>query len=136
MARILIIEDDGAQSYDMSQAVSDWGHEVQVACDGISGLQAIKDWQPDVVLSDVIMPGVSGFDVRRFLITSGPGFTDIVFLFVSSWGAGMIAEGVEIGADDYITKPIDYVSLKNKLADFLPKKQRLASTLAQQAITF
>lgn len=127
MARILIIEDDGAQRYDMSQAVSDWGHEVLVACDGISGLQAIKDWQPDVVLSDVIMPGVSGFDLRRFLIMSGPGFTDIVFLFVSSWGApGMVAEGVEIGADDYITKPIDYVSLKNKLVIALSKKQRLA----------
>ena len=127
MARILIIEDDGAQRYDMSQAVSDWGHEVQVACDGISGLQAVKDWHPEVVLSDVNMPGVSGFDLRRFMIMSGTGCTDIVFLFVSSWGnPGMIAEGVEVGADDYITKPVDYALMKSKIVEAL-NRSRLAA---------
>ena len=55
MARILVVEDDGALRSDISDQLTSWGHDVQTARDGVEGFDAISAWQPDLVLSDINM---------------------------------------------------------------------------------
>ena len=104
MARVLIVEDDGALRYDLSSELSSWGHEVLVATDGSSGFLSIRDEYPDLVLCDIVMPKASGFDLLERLKLLGSDYEDICFLFISSRdGPEMIVEGIKADKLD-ITK--------------------------------
>lgn len=136
MARILVVEDDGALRYDMSQRVTEWGHVVRVASNGRQGFEAIEEWQPDMVLSDINMPDKTGFDLMRHVKAQGAEFADMAFLFISSRSTQkMIVEGFEIGADDYLTKPVDYNLLKAKLDAHLRKRSALLTKRENDHVT-
>ena len=126
MTRILVVEDDGALRYDLSEKLVQWGYEVHAEPDGGLGFDAIEDWQPDVVLSDINMPNQTGFDLMHRVNQLSADYADMIFLFVSSRSAPrMIADGICGGADDYITKPIDYALLKARLESHLRKRDKL-----------
>ncbi len=105
MARILIVEDDGTIRAMQSRILSGAGHEVIEAKDGASALAAIKENVPDLVILDVMMAGLSGFEVAR-LLRAQPSTATIPVLFVTSrTSASAMDEGLEAGGSAYLTKP-------------------------------
>ena len=100
--RIIIIEDDERVSEFLKMELTHEGYSVSFACDGVSGLDLIKKEEADLIILDLMLPGMSGIEVckraRRFtkthilMLTAKSDVTDIV-------------HGLDIGADDYLTKP-------------------------------
>jgi len=107
--KILCIEDDHETAALIAEDLVDRGFEVEVAYDGQEGLSAILRTMPDLVLCDVCMPAMSGFEVLAQLTGLAPRFGDIPFLFLTaSTDRDNELRGRQLGADDYVTKPIDF----------------------------
>jgi DNA-binding response OmpR family regulator len=106
---ILCIEDDRDAASLISEELVDRGFEVRVACNGRDGLAAILREPPDLVLSDVGMPGMSGFDLLRIITSMEPRFERMPFVFLTALGdLDNELKGWRLGADDYLSKPVDY----------------------------
>ena len=128
MAKIVIVEDDGALRNDLTDMLTDWGHKVFQASDGRQGFAVIEKFQPDLVLSDIKMPHESGFDLVRRVTECGPKYANMPFLFISAISAPDAASfGRQCGADDFITKPIDYRVLKQKIEASLRRKNSMTA---------
>jgi two-component system response regulator RegX3 len=100
--RVLIIEDDPAIADGLAYALEREGYDVEVARDGEAGLSAGRARMPDVVLLDLMLPGVSGWAVCRALRRESA----VPILMLTARGEEEDrVRGLEIGADDYVTKP-------------------------------
>ena len=107
--RILCIEDDRDTASLICEELVDRGFEVRVAYNGREGLAAILKDPPDLVLSDVGMPGMSGFELLRTLTSMEPRFESMPFVFLTALSDhDDELKGWQLGADDYLTKPVDY----------------------------
>lgn len=107
-ARILVIDDDKKISSMMKRGLTFEGYEVEVANNGREGLMQILEQTPDLVILDVMMPGIDGLEVCRRLRKEG----NIPILMVT--GRDSVAdrvEGLETGADDYLVKPFAFEEL-------------------------
>lgn len=107
MKRVLVIDDDPKLRYIIELNLLAAGHEVFLAEDGPTGLELAKSKMPDLVILDVMMPGMSGFNVCK-TVREEPGFPDCSILILTA--RGEIAdkeEGFLAGADDYLVKPFD-----------------------------
>jgi len=103
VARILLIDDDPALLDVLTLSFEDGGHEVASARDGKAGLEKIASGKPDIVVSDVNMPGVDGFALCRRLRESG---NKVPLILLTSRDSEIDeALGLELGADDYVPKP-------------------------------
>jgi CheY-like chemotaxis protein len=107
--KILCIEDDYETAALIAEAVTEWGFEPIVSYSGTDGFAEIIKHQPDLVLCDVKLPYMSGFEVLERLNEIAPQFGHIPFVFLTA----MVdredeLRGRRLGADDYITKPIDF----------------------------
>ncbi len=112
MKKILIIEDDKILLETAADFLREEGYFVYRAQDGESGIELAERYLPDLILCDILMPGTDGFQVHERLKRSVP-VHQIPFIFMSAKASYEdIAIGLEMGADDYITKPIDFVHLK------------------------
>src|ERR1700738_1028118 len=107
--KILCIEDDPEAAALIAEELVERGYEVLVARDGREGFAAILKNMPDLVLSDISMPGMSGFELLERLPALAPRFRHMPFVFLTapSDGANEL-RGRQLGADDYVTKPIDF----------------------------
>lgn len=104
MSRLLLVEDDAGVAELLALALTALGHAVTIAPDGFAGLDALAREPVDVVLLDVMMPGIDGFETaRRMRATSQ---VPIVMLTARSDPIDIVA-GLECGADDYVTKPAE-----------------------------
>lgn len=103
--RILVIEDD-VDSADLAhRALTITGYQVQVKSSGREGLVAAREWQPDLVVLDVMMSDMDGFEVCRQM-RSDPLLAGVPVLFLTARGqVEDRMEGLRAGADDYLTKP-------------------------------
>ena len=118
-SRILVV-DDNAQNLELIVAYLD-GLECKVltAVDGIEALEKIQDDQPDLILLDVMMPRMSGFEVCRKLKTD-PATRDIPILMVTALNEMTdIERGVDCGTDDFISKPINRLELLTRVKTLL-----------------
>jgi DNA-binding response OmpR family regulator len=107
--KILCIEDDRDTASLICEELIDRGFEVRVAYNGREGLGAILKDPPDLVLSDVGMPGMSGFELLRTLTSMEPRFESMPFVFLTALSDhDNELKGWQLGADDYLTKPVDY----------------------------
>jgi DNA-binding response OmpR family regulator len=107
--RILCIEDDRDTASLICEELVDRGFEVRVAYNGRDGLAAILKDPPDLVLSDVGMPGMSGFELLGALTSMEPRFESMPFVFLTALSDhDDELKGWQLGADDYLTKPVDY----------------------------
>jgi len=107
--KILYIEDDRETASLICEELVDRGFEVRAAYNGRDGLAAILHEPPDLVLSDISMPGMSGFDLLGTLTSMEPRFESMPFVFLTALGdLGNELKGWQLGADDYLTKPVDY----------------------------
>jgi DNA-binding response OmpR family regulator len=107
--KILCIEDDRDTAALISEELVDRGFEVRTAYNGRDGLSAILKEPPDLVLSDIGMPGMSGFELLERLTSMEPRFESMPFVFLTALGDhDNELKGWQLGADDYLTKPVDY----------------------------
>jgi DNA-binding NarL/FixJ family response regulator len=107
--KILCIEDDRETATLIAEELVDRGFMVSVAYGGQDGLAAILRERPDLVLSDVSMPGMSGFEVLEHLTKLAPRFEQMPFIYLTAFAdRDNELRGRRLGADDYATKPIDF----------------------------
>jgi DNA-binding response OmpR family regulator len=107
--KILCVEDDRETAALIAEELIDRGYEVRVVHDGSEGLAAILKYMPDLVLSDISMPVMSGFGLLEQLIALAPRFSRMPFVFLTALtDRDTELKGRQLGADDYVTKPIDY----------------------------
>jgi DNA-binding response OmpR family regulator len=107
--KILVIEDDRETAGLISEELRDRGYDVHVAYDGREGFAAILKTMPDLVLSDISMPVMTGFEVLERLTALGPRFGNMPFVFLTALtDRDNELKGRQLGADDYVTKPIDF----------------------------
>jgi DNA-binding response OmpR family regulator len=107
--KILCIEDDRDTASLICEELIDRGFAVSAAYNGRDGLAAILKEAPDLVLSDIGMPGMSGFELLRTLTSMEPRFEKMPFVFLTALGdLDNELKGWHLGADDYLTKPVDY----------------------------
>ena len=107
--KILCIEDDRETAALIAEELVDRGYEVILAHDGREGLAAILRTMPDLVLSDISMPAMSGFELLESLVALTPRFSKMPFVFLTALtDRDNELKGRQLGADDYVTKPIDF----------------------------
>ena len=122
MARILIVDDSPSQLLGMTRIVENLGHEVFTAEDGAAGVAAAKKELPDLILMDVVMPNLNGFQATRF-ISKDPSTAHIPVVLVTTKDQDTDKVwGMRQGAKAYITKPFDEAQLAVVLKDMLEKK--------------
>jgi DNA-binding NarL/FixJ family response regulator len=111
--KILCIEDDRETGGLIAEELTERGFEVIIATDGHEGFIAILKGIPDLVLCDIGLPGMSGFDILERLNELSPRLGHVPFLFLTALTAREDElRGRRLGADDYITKPIDFDMLE------------------------
>jgi DNA-binding response OmpR family regulator len=107
--RVLCIEDDCETAGLIAEELNDRGYDVGVAYNGRDGLAAILRTPPDLVLADVNMPAMSGFDLLERLTALEPRFVRMPFVFLTALADhDNELKGWRLGADDYVTKPVDF----------------------------
>ncbi len=121
MARILAIDDENNIRDLIKRGLI--GHEVITAPDGLTGLEEARRSEPDLILLDVTMPGMSGFEVCRRIRTS-PELMAIPVVFLTARGSlNDKLEGFDAGADDYVPKPFDMRELEMRVRAVLRRAQ-------------
>jgi len=121
MSRILVIEDDAQIRANVRRFLALNGHEAVEAGDGPTGIAAARAARPDLVLCDVMMPGLDGFGVLEAL-RAAPETAGIPFVFITaSAEREAMARGLALGAADYVVKPFDLAALGAVLAKHLPR---------------
>jgi DNA-binding response OmpR family regulator len=121
MARILIIEDDPAILRGLSDNLACESHEVLTAADGESGYALARSRRPDLVLLDLMLPRMNGYEVCRKLRAESVA-TPIVMLTARGDEADRVV-GLDLGADDYITKPFSVRELLARIRAVLRRAQ-------------
>jgi DNA-binding response OmpR family regulator len=107
--KILCIEDDRETAALIVEELIERGFEVSIAHDGRAGLAAILKNMPDLVLSDISMPVMSGFELLERLTALEPRFAKMPFIFLTALtDRDNELKGRHLGADDYVIKPIDF----------------------------
>ena len=107
--KILCVEDDRETAALIAEELIDRGYEVTLAYDGREGLAAILKTMPDLVLSDISMPAMSGFELLEQLVALAPRFSKMPFVFLTALSdRDNELKGRQLGADDYVSKPIDF----------------------------
>ncbi len=123
--RILCIEDDAETAELIAEDLQERGYIVSIASDGHSGLSAILKTDPDLVLCDINMPGMSGFEVMEQLIALAPSHEAAPFVFLTARAdRDSELKGRRLGADDYVTKPVDFEILASIIDARLGKSAR------------
>src|SRR6266516_4789089 len=104
----VLIADDNSQGVELLEAyLSGSNYDIETAADGEETLRKVKDWRPDLILLDIMMPKISGFEVCKRL-RADPGTRDIAVLMITGLDQPSdIEKAVEAGAEDFMTKPIN-----------------------------
>jgi two-component system alkaline phosphatase synthesis response regulator PhoP len=121
--RILIADDNPPAAELMEEYLSDQGCELRVASDGEQALQAVAEWSPDLILLDVMMPRISGFEVCKRL-RANPATHDVAVLMITALDqVSDIDRAVEAGTDDFVSKPINKSELLHRVRALLKSRQ-------------
>jgi two-component system, cell cycle response regulator len=121
--RILVVDDHQDNVELLRARLESWGYAVDTAADGIEALQAVEASPPDLILLDVMMPNVDGNEVAR-RVKQNPSLPFIPIIMQTALDSTESkVEGLEAGADDYITKPIEFAELKARLRSMLRIKR-------------
>ena len=126
MTKLLIIEDDKTLARGLAISLELLNYDVRVAANGFVGLQLVTEWEPALVLLDVMMPGMDGWEVCRRLRE----LKDIPIIMLTARGMRQdVIKGLNCGADDYVRKPFDMQELELRIKALLRRSQpdRIAS---------
>jgi DNA-binding response OmpR family regulator len=112
---ILIVDDEPSIVVPVQFLMQQQGYTVLVAGDGHDALDMIYKYQPDLVLLDIMLPGIDGYEVCE-IVRLNPKLRDVKIIFLTAKGREVeIAKGLALGADDYITKPFSNAELVTKV---------------------
>ncbi|ETX15023.1 chemotaxis protein CheY [Roseivivax halodurans JCM 10272] len=113
--RIMVVDDSAGQRLMLSRLLGRWGYAVTEARDGHEALALLTDHPQDIILSDWMMPGIDGLEFcRRFRDASGHGFGYFILL-TSRSEKEEVAQGLDAGADDFLTKPVNTSELRARI---------------------
>ena len=133
-ARVLIA-DDNPQGAELLEAyLGDSGYELRTAADGEQTLRQVAAWQPDLILLDIMMPRLSGFEVCKRL-RADPATRDVAVLMVTALDQPSdIERAVEAGTDDFLSKPINKNELLLRVRSLL--RSRLYKRQLDRALAY
>lgn len=133
MAKILCVEDNAANRILVAQVLQSAGYSVVEAVDGLTGLKAAQEETPDLILMDINIPGMDGYETAT-RIKSFPRLSHIpIIALTAKTMAGDRERALTAGCDGYIAKPIDVDALPNQVAEFLGGRREKVS-LDQESI--
>ena len=133
MANILLIEDNDNMRENTSEILSLAGHSVETASNGKEGVIKVQLSKPDLIICDIMMPELDGYGVLHML-NRDPQTNHIPFIFLTAKAdRSDVRKGMELGADDYVTKPFDDVELLAAVETRLKKSSFMASAQFTQA---
>lgn len=118
---ILIIEDDPAMMRGLKDNFVFKGYKVRTANDGESGLNAALNSPPDLILLDIMLPGINGFEICRLI--RGEGLDMPIIMLTAKGQESDIILGLNLGADDYVTKPFNIKELMARVNAFLRRRR-------------
>lgn len=117
MARVLIVDDSPAQVFTLKKLVEDWGHETLIAKSGAEALDIARQEQPNVILMDIVMPGMSGFQTTRKLSRDLATHSIPVILVSTKDDEADRIWGLRQGATAYVTIPVNPELLFTAISD-------------------
>jgi DNA-binding response OmpR family regulator len=121
MHRVLLIEDDHAIRDGLELALRRQGHDVRTTATGEEGLAMLRAAPPDIVVLDVMLPGIDGFEVCRRVRASG---SIPIIMFTARSDDVDVVSGLEAGADDYVVKPVQPRVLDARIRAVLRRSDR------------
>ncbi|NJM62832.1 MAG: response regulator, partial [Oscillatoriales cyanobacterium RU_3_3] len=131
MLKILVIEDDELIRETIKQLLESHSYRVIAAENGRVGVQVALSDLPDLILCDVQMPELDGYEVLRTLRQNSLAAT-IPFIFLTAQGAKAdFRRGMELGADDYLTKPFTKLELLGAISSRVSKRQTITQPLTE-----
>jgi DNA-binding response OmpR family regulator len=126
-ARVLVIEDHAGIAQSLCANLEIEGHAVETAPDGIAGLELCETWRPDLVILDLMLPGIDGFALLKTLRERR---LEMPVLILSAIGAEVEkVRGFRLGADDYVTKPFGLMELLARVEALLRRRNRDAMSV-------
>ncbi len=133
----ILIADDNTQNVELLEAyLGEFACDLRTAHDGEETLRVVEEFQPDLLLLDIMMPRLSGFEVCR-KIRSNPATKDLLILMVTALNeASDFERGVQAGTDDFLTKPVNKIELLCRVRSLLRVRHlenQLERTLAYLA---
>ncbi len=128
--KILVVDDEETMVRSLSTLLAEEGYEVTVAADGPQALEAARAERPDLILLDVMLPGVDGMEVCRQIRTWS---TVPIIMLTAKTGEVDKVVGLEVGADDYVTKPFSPRELVSRVKAVLRRTETAAPAPAGKA---
>lgn len=116
--RILVVDDLPDNYFLLQTVLESEGYIVEIADSGRAALESIASHPPDLILLDVMMPGMNGFEVTRRL-RQNPSLPFIPIFLVTGYSEPTPADGLDVGADGFIRKPIDFDDLLHQIRTIL-----------------
>ena len=135
MARLLVVDDESQLLYSLGEYLSRCGHEVRSASSGAEALAALAECPPDLIVSDILMDEMDGFEFHRRVCGLTGGAVPFIFLTAKGDRSDRVA-GLRGGADDYVVKPFDPDELEARVTAVLARielTRRQERSNAQQA---
>ena len=123
--RVLVVDDDPFIARLLEIELRAVGYEVRLSSDGQEALETIADWLPDLVLADVMMPNMDGFELTRRLRQDSRTATVSVIMLTARGLSADKLEGFSVGADDYIVKPFDTPELLARIRGVLRRAKEM-----------
>ena len=133
-ARILVVEDDLAIRALLTSLLERNGYEVTVATDGDAGLRAVAEHEPDVLLLDVGLPTIDGFEVTRRLRRNPRSRTLPIIMLTARASLDDTVRGLDAGADDFITKPFQATELLARIRSGIRMRKAILGMESAHAV--
>ena len=120
--KILIIEDDPSFSRAINHIVEKEGYDVSTASNGMTGLRMVKENPPDLLILDVMLPGLDGFEICSQLRNDELTVKLPIIMLSAKGQETDRTTGLKVGANEYLTKPVDRALLLDKITSLLTEK--------------
>ncbi|MEW6094151.1 MAG: response regulator [Chloroflexota bacterium] len=134
MPRVLVIDDDPIYHKIIARGLQPMGYEIEVADNGTTGMEKARAVHPDIIITDVMMPDITGYDVARQLRRESEFALTPILVLSSQTGLQAKLSSFEAGADDYITKPFEPAELAARLTALLRRAESVKATVSVQTV--